>query len=196
MRRSPMPGAPRLDSLEDRRRLLELARAVAARHLGGGGDAPCEKLHVEGTFGGVFVTYWAGKTLRGCIGRFGRTTDISATVAEVAKASLGDRRFASKPITDAELATLTIEISILSDLVKTDDPLSLVPGTHGIEIRRGEAAGCFLPKVAVDRGWSAQEFLSHCCTMKAGLEADAWREPDTQVRLFTAEVFSDLDFKK
>ncbi len=150
-------------------------------------------LGATGCFGGLFVTFWRGSDLRGCVGSFApiRVGQVAASVAEVTQASLRDSRFTRNPITTEELDELTIEISLLSDPTPTDDPLSLVPGEHGIIVRQGMRSGCFLPKVATDRGWSAEEFLSTCCTMKAGLPADAWRSPQTQVLIFRAEVFSD-----
>lgn len=177
---------------EQRDALLRFAR-VCARTALRAGDAPHDRPVIQGRFGGAFVTFWNGKTLRGCIGRFGSTTDIVETVAGVTRGSLTDPRFSRNPITAAELDRLTIEVSLLTDPVRTDDPPSLVPGTHGILICSGRQSGCFLPKVASDRGWSAEEFLSNCCTMKAGLDADAWRKPETEVLLFTAEVFSDTE---
>jgi AmmeMemoRadiSam system protein A len=189
-----VPIVGKLEREEDRRLLLRLSREAAARELGVTTDQTVETPHVEGTFGGAFVTFWAGKTLRGCVGRFGPTSDIARTIEEVTNTSLADARFAANPITGAELPSLNIEISILSDLELTDDPLSLIPGTHGIVVRRGDRSGCFLPKVASDRSWSAEEFLTNCCRMKAGLPDDAWQEPDTEVHLFTADVFAESDF--
>jgi len=46
-----------------------------------------------------------------------------------------------------------------------------------------------LPQVATETGWSKEEFLSYCCAHKAGLPADAWKDPETEVYFFTAEVF-------
>jgi uncharacterized protein (TIGR00296 family) len=108
----------------------------------------------------------------------------------MAKASsTGDPRFFGNKITLDELAELDIEISVLSPLKKTDDPLSLRLGTDGIYIKRGCASGCFLPQVATETGWTKEQFLSYCCSHKAGLPDDAWDDPDTDVFLFTAEVF-------
>jgi AmmeMemoRadiSam system protein A len=108
----------------------------------------------------------------------------------MAKASAtGDPRFMANPITPGEVNKLDIEISVLSPLQRTDDPLSLELGTHGIYIKRGYASGCFLPQVAEETGWSKEEFLSQCCLHKAGLPPDAWRDPSTEVYLFTAEIF-------
>ena len=173
------------------RQLLAFARKTAKQELGVAGKAPAQRPEVPGRFGGVFVTFWRGKTLRGCVGTFTATADIASTVAEMTRASLDDSRFAANPVTVDELEHLEIEISILSDPEPTDDPGALVPGTHGVIVRRGTRSGCFLPKVASERGWPADTFLSNCCTMKAGLPADAWREPDTDVLLFTAQVFSE-----
>ena len=93
------------------------------------------------------------------------------------------------PITPEELPHLFIEISVLSPMRKTEDPLSLRLGIDGIYITDGIRSGCFLPQVASETGWSKEEFLGYCCTHKAGLEWDAWKRKDVQTYLFTAEVF-------
>ncbi len=100
-----------------------------------------------------------------------------------------DPRFFGNPVTPAELEDLDIEISVLSPLKKTDDPLSLRLGIDGIYIKRGCTSGCFLPQVATETGWNKEQFLSYCCAHKAGLSANAWKDPATEVYLFTAEVF-------
>ena len=148
-------------------------------------NAPC----------GCFVTLKNRNRLRGCIGQFTSDSPLIELVAEMAKASAtGDPRFFSDPITPGELEKLDVEISVLSPLKRTDDPLSLKLGVDGIYIRQGRASGCFLPQVATETGWSKEEFLSYCCAHKAGLAADAWKDPKTQVNLFTADVFGG-DFK-
>ena len=101
-----------------------------------------------------------------------------------------DSRFVFNRITSKELDSLNIEISVLSKLQKTDNPLSLRLGTDGIYIKNGMTSGCFLPQVAAETGWSKEEFLSYCCSHKAGLTPDAWKDKDTEVFLFTAEIFS------
>ena len=65
----------------------------------------------------------------------------------------------------------------------------------GIYIKKGCASGCFLPQVALEAGWSKEEFLSHCCAHKAGLAPDVWNDPETEVYLFAAEVFG-ADFSE
>jgi AmmeMemoRadiSam system protein A len=111
-------------------------------------------------------------------------------VVEMAKASAtGDPRFFSDPIRPEELGQLDVEISVLSPLKRTDDPLSLRLGIDGIYIKLGSASGCFLPQVATETDWSKEEFLSYCCAHKAGLPADAWKDPNTEVYLFTADIF-------
>jgi len=143
-------------------------------------NAPC----------GCFVTLKNRNRLRGCIGQFISDSPLIELVAEMAKASAtGDPRFLADPITVRELDKLDVEISVLSPLKRTDDPLSLRLGVDGIYIRRGRASGCFLPQVATETGWSKEEFLSYCCAHKAGFAADAWKDPKTEVYLFTAEVF-------
>jgi AMMECR1 domain-containing protein len=37
----------------------------------------------------------------------------------------------------------------------------------------------------------AETFLSRCCSEKAGLPPDAWRDPNTQVLIFTADIHAE-----
>ncbi len=149
-------------------------------------NAPC----------GCFVTLKNREQLRGCIGQFTSDKPLIELVVEMAKASAAsDPRFFDDPITADELEQLDVEISVLSPLQKTDDPLSLRLGIDGIYIKRGCTSGCFLPQVATETGWNKKQFLSYCCTHKAGLPADAWKDPKTDVYLFSAEVFG-AEFKK
>ena len=142
---------------------------------------------------GCFVTLKNRGRLRGCIGQFTSEIALIELVVQMAGASAtGDPRFFADPLTADELDRLDIEISVLSPLKQTDDPLTLRLGVDGIYIKKAGASGCFLPQVATEAGWNREEFLSYCCAHKAGLPPDAWKDPQTQVYLFTAEVFGSL----
>ena len=139
---------------------------------------------------GCFVTLKTHERLRGCIGQFTSNIPLIELVVEMATASaVSDSRFFSNPITPAQLNDLDVEISVLSPLKKTNDPLSLRLGVDGIYIKKGYASGCFLPQVATETGWTKEEFLGNCCSHKAGLSPDAWKDKKTEVYLFSAEVF-------
>ncbi len=142
---------------------------------------------------GCFVTLKNGHNLRGCIGQFVPNVTLAILVDQMAKAaSTEDSRFFSNPITAAEFSQLNIEISVLSPLEKTSDPMSLILGVHGIYVTKakGTFSGCFLPQVAIEAGWNKEEFLSFCCSHKAGLKPDAWKDDDCEVYLFRAEIFN------
>jgi hypothetical protein len=51
--------------------------------------------------------------------------------------------------------------------------------------------GLLLPQVPVEWNWDVKEFLQHTCN-KAGLPADAWKEPDTEFMAFQAEIFGEV----
>jgi len=142
---------------------------------------------------GAFVTLKIGDRLRGCIGQFIAAMPLWQVVRDMADAAATrDSRFYGNQLTPGDMPALQIDISVLSPLTPTSDPLAdIEPGKHGIYIRQGRRTGCYLPQVASETGWSAEEFLSHCCSHKAGLPADAWRDDDTEVLLFTAEVFDN-----
>ena len=136
----------------------------------------------------AFVTLrWNGK-LRGCIGQPDAAHGLAETVVQCAiTAALRDPRFG--PLRTEEIDALEIEISVISEL-RPVRPEEIELGTHGIAVTGGGKRGLLLPQVALERNWSVTQFLEATCR-KAGLQANAWREPDTKLLAFTAEVFSD-----
>ncbi len=137
---------------------------------------------------GAFVTFWKGKNLRGCIGNIHPQQPLYEEICEIALSSaLRDPRF--PPLKKEELSEIEIEISLLSPLVKAD-PDKLEVGKHGILIKRGYYQGLLLPQVAIEYNWDAETFLRHAC-LKAGLPEDCYLDPDTEIYLFTAEVFTE-----
>jgi len=142
---------------------------------------------------GCFVTLKNRGRLRGCIGQFTSEIPLIQLVSRMAKASAtSDPRFLADRIRAKELPDLEIEISVLSPLRRSSNPPALRLGIDGIYIKKGYASGCFLPQVATETGWTVEEFLSYCCAHKAGLPGDAWKDPETEVYTFTAEVFGAL----
>jgi len=137
---------------------------------------------------GAFVTLRCNGRLRGCIGRTDLAHALAETVAQCAiTAALRDPRFG--PLCKEEMAGLEIEISVISE-PRPAAPEEIQTGIHGIVISRGARRGLLLPQVATERGWSTMKFLEAACE-KAGLQADAWRDPETRLFTFIAEVFSD-----
>ena len=159
-------------------------------------DTPNEQTQIEITSQelkencGAFVTLRTHGKLRGCIGRMVSDISLHKLVAEMAvSAAKEDPRFSQ--IQPSELEGLEIDISVLSPLQKIDDPLSFELGRHGIYIKKGGSTGCFLPQVATETGWTKEEFLSQCCSMKAHLSPDAWKKKNVDVYIFTSEMISE-----
>jgi len=138
---------------------------------------------------GAFTTLHLNGKLRGCIGYVIATDPLYRTVAETARAAaFQDPRF--QPVTEEEVASLVIEISVLSPLspIRAED---VIVGRHGLLVAQGRHRGLLLPQVPLEWGWAREEFLAHTCR-KAGLPPDAWRQ-DAELQAFTAEVFGDLE---
>ena len=128
-------------------------------------------------------------TLKGCIGSFEAQRSLWETVHEMATAAATrDPRFA--PVGARDLGRLDVEISVLSPPRLLRDPADIEIGRHGLEIRRGGARGLLLPQVATDHRLDRETFLSETCR-KAGLPPDAWRHPETEIRVFEADVFGE-----
>ena len=183
------PPSELLISHEDRRALLTRARraiveTVYSRTLPA--LPPPEGRLAQP--GGAFVTLRCNGKLRGCIGRIDAAQALAETVAQCAiTAALQDPRF--KPLGMDEMNKLEIEISVVSEPrpVRAEE---IQPGIHGIVVSRGASRGLLLPQVAPENQWSATEFLEAACR-KANLQPGAWRDPETKLFAFSAEVFSE-----
>jgi AmmeMemoRadiSam system protein A len=97
-----------------------------------------------------------------------------------------DPRFS--PVKEKELPELEIEISVLTPLKKITDVNEIQVGKHGIIIKKGMWSGLLLPQVATEYGWNRMTFLEHTC-QKAGLPSNAWKEKDTEIYIFSADIF-------
>lgn len=136
----------------------------------------------------AFVSLYTNGELRGCVGTLSADTPLHDAVARAAcSAAFGDPRFTSLRALD--LPALAIEISRLGPLVPAT-ARQIEIGVHGVSLDCHGGQAVFLPKVAVEHGWDREMLLSALCH-KALLPADAWQRPDTQLYVFTAEVFGD-----
>ena len=139
---------------------------------------------------GAFVTLNKHGQLRGCIGNLTGSQPLYLTVRDMAvEAAVDDPRFPALSLT--ELKDIDIEISVLSPLKRIASANDIELGKHGVLARRGFQSGVFLPQVAVETGWSKEEFLDNLCAHKTGLPADAWKDKNTELYIFSAEVFSE-----
>ena len=174
---------------DEKQALLRIARASIQAELAGK-KPPVVK--GQGTLEekrGAFVSLKKRGRLRGCIGFIEAKKPLARTVEEMAvAAAFHDPRF--EPVRREELKDLKLEISVLTPLRKVGDVGEIEVGTHGLYIRNGSRAGLLLPQVATEYGWDGDTFLKETCR-KAGLAPDAWRDPETEIYLFSADVFGE-----
>lgn len=177
----------------EKKRLLEIARETLLAHTSGRkvplfqGSSPGLNLRR-----GVFVTLNKGKDLRGCIGVFSAEEPLFKTVSRMTmESSTNDYRFL--PVTQEEAGGITIEISVLTEPEEIDDWRKIRLGTDGVIVRRGASSGVFLPQVATETGWELETFLGQLCAQKAGLPWDCYKDPQTKLYTFQAEIFSEKE---
>jgi hypothetical protein len=136
---------------------------------------------------GAFVTIHKRGQLRGCIGYIEGQGPLHKTIERMAEAAaFKDPRFT--PVKENELPELELEISVLTPLKRITDVNEIQVGKHGIYIVKGMWAGLLLPQVATEYGWDRQTFLEHTC-QKANLPSNAWKEKDTEIYIFSADIF-------
>ena len=138
---------------------------------------------------GAFVTITKRGDLRGCIGYTLPLDSLYKIISEVAKsAALSDPRF--PPMREDELNEIELDISVLSPLKEISDISEIEVGKHGLLIEKGGFKGLLLPQVAIEQNWDRIKFIEQTC-YKAGLNKDAWKESDTIIKTFSAEVFGE-----
>lgn len=136
---------------------------------------------------GAFVTLYKKGMLRGCIGCLEARAPLHQVVEEMAEAAaFRDPRF--RPVGEEELELLEQEISVLTPFKRVKDRCEIQVGVHGIVIRKGCQSGLLLPQVATERNWDCDTFLRETCR-KAGLPKNALEDPDTEIYVFSADVF-------
>jgi AmmeMemoRadiSam system protein A len=176
-------------SAADRAALLGIARGAVLAHLGVAREPVLPEAGALAEPRGAFVTLHVGGELRGCIGTFRPQGSLAATVSQMAVAAAkDDPRF--PPLRPGEIAGLEIAVSAHGPPRPIADPRTVEIGRQGLVVSRGLHRGTLLPKVAVEHGWGAEEFLKHTC-LKAGLPPRAWEEPDVTIEVFDAEEFGE-----
>ena len=178
---------------QNRDKLLSLARQTVTAYLNAqnppsvDADNLPEALRAQGA---CFVTLENHGQLRVCIGNMTAIEPLYENVIHNAIAACRDHRFVHNPVTAQELDELHIEISYLTPLKRVTNPDEIIVGPHGLVIERSRRRGVLLPQVAARYGWTRDEFLTQTCR-KAGLPLDAWKQPDTKIYSFEAEVFGE-----
>ena len=144
---------------------------------------------------GVFVTIntYPDGMLRGCIGYPTPVLPLGDAILRSAQSACHDPRFPR--LTDKEASECTVEVTILTPPVymeceKEDLPKNIVIGRDGLLIQFGRRTGLLLPQVAVEYGWTPEEFLEQVC-LKAGLPSDAWKFADSSLFSFTGQIFRE-----
>ena len=174
---------------ETKQVLLKIARDAIEAHLLG---EPVPLVQTDNIdllqTAGAFITLRNQGALRGCIGQMTSELPLYQVVQEKAvAAATQDPRF--HPVDPHELSDLTIEISVLSPLEKTNRPEDIEVGKHGVLIEKSGWRGVLLPEVPITYGWNRTTFLDQVC-IKAGLPPGSWKT-GADLFVFTSEHFGD-----
>ncbi len=173
--------------------LLRLARtAIESKLIGESLVIPKADFPLLDKKQGAFVTLIKDGNLRGCIGYILAYKPLYNTIIDVAKAAaFEDPRFPKLEID--ELIACEIEISIISEMIPIADIDEIKVGRDGLLLKNGFYSGLLLPQVAVEWNWNKLEFLEQTAR-KAGLNRNAWKDKESQLYRFTAEVFRENEY--
>ncbi len=175
-------------SIKEKEELKSIAKLAVEKHVRGEEyTVSSERSVALNEERGAFVTLKVRGRLRGCIGVFDPEKPLFEVVREMAVAACStDSRF--NPVTEDELKEIEVEISALTPMKRVTDLEDIEVGRHGLYVVKGLLRGVLLPQVATEHGFDRDTFLDETC-IKAGLYEGAWREGETEVYTFEAEVF-------
>ena len=160
--------------------LIEMAKEEILNHLSRDRKWPKKDRDIPDSLKitcGVFVSIYVENHLRGCIGTFSEEEPLYRNVKKMAiSAAFHDTRF--RPLNKDETDKFSIEISVLSPRKLIKGPEDIKIGRDGIYIKKGMNRGTFLPQVAVNQQWNAEEFLGNCAKYKAGLDWNGWKSAE------------------
>ncbi len=193
VRLTPLEGKklpdPFVLNASQKKELLNIARKTLESYLADGTIPEFEASDNLKKFGAAFVTLTRNGELRGCIGQTTATEPLHLNISRHAvDAAVSDPRFT--PVTRAELDSLKIEISVLSPIQPVESLNEIEIGRDGLMIFKGSSRGLLLPQVATDYKWDLNTFLEQTCH-KAGLPANAYKDPDVTIFRFQAVVFGE-----
>ena len=141
--------------------------------------------------GAAFVTLTEHGSLRGCMGSLVAEQPLGEAVrSAAASAAVRDPRFYA--VSERELDTIKIAVSVLGPAVPLRDAAAFRTGIDGIIVARDGRRALLLPEVATDQGWGAREMLDAVCE-KAGLEGHAWHDPRTRLLVFQTVHISESE---
>ena len=183
-----------ITSEEERSILLHAAREAIRSLFDNRGEIPVVDFNyypaLKKKNAGAFVTLTKNGKLRGCIGYITSVKPLFDTVIDAAQNSaISDPRF--PPLREEELSQIDIEVSILSPPESFDGYENIIIGKHGLLLDEEHYRSVLLPQVAVEHKFSVSDFLSALCD-KAGLESNAWVNENLDIKVFTAEIISEL----
>lgn len=175
---------------EEKRTLLKIARKTLERYIVNK-EIP-DLLPDDNRLlkkGAVFITLKKNGLLRGCMGTLESKSPLYLSVTNMTvQAATRDIRY--RPITEDELKDTVIEISYIGELKEIQDIADIEIGKHGLYLCKGLNCAIFLPQVATENRWDREEFLRRLA-VKAGLPPSSYKDSDTKIYTFTAQVFSE-----
>jgi len=171
---------------DEERRLLRVARLALDARVRGSAPPEPDAAERGGGRSSAFVSIFLAGELRGCLGRLDSSLPLSTLIGQLARAVAdSDPRF--EPVRPEELASIGLEISVLTREREIQAPEHIELGRHGLIVQHGTRRGLLLPQVPGEQGWDREAFLT-CTCLKAGLDGDAWRR-GARLFVFEAHVF-------
>lgn len=160
-----------------------------------GGKFPMEKYDLTPKLKidtATFVTLKIKGALRGCIGSLSPAEALYMSVHHNAvNAALHDYRF--HPVGKEELASISVDVSILSPIRKILSLDEFKIGQQGIILEKGMQRAVFLPEVALEQKWTKEETLTHLA-LKAGLDRNDWKS-GARFQIFESAALSTAEDK-
>ena len=133
---------------------------------------------------GLFVTLKKGEQLRGRQGEIEATRPLyQQVIVFTRRAATRDPRFL--PLTDRDLAGMTVELSIIGARRTVSGPGDIRLDTEGVFLEKWGRRAVFLPGTALRQGWTPERTLDELCSQAA--LPKGCRSESARIQVFTTE---------
>ncbi len=176
----------------ERDTLLRLAWRTLSGHLTG---TPIKDADLQAfdftpclmTQRGLFVTIKKGDQVRGRQGEIEPSRPLyQQVIVFTRRAATRDPRFL--PLSEGDLAGLTVNLSIIGGRHKVAGPGDIHLDAEGVFLEKWGRRALFLPGIASRQGWTPERTLDELCS-QAALPKGSWSE-SARIETFTSEEVS------
>ena len=113
---------------------------------------------------------------------------LGIALIETARNAVLENSQTNQALNAEDFDNLRVIVSLMDQICPLNEPDQIQIGIHGVIVQHEGKISALLPEFVSDQETSPEELLA-CCCEKIKLPGNTWKNPETNVWVFTAENF-------